>query len=167
VLKLAQKWEPLGSPEKDMEVRPDLVVYGRDSQLVSAVEIRNKRGASREWASQMRWNLLSHEIFRAARFLLLATPDRVFLWKAAGGKPVPAPPDFEADGKALFAPYVRRAGLSPETISANAFELIVGNWLSSLILGIESAAGETQHWLVASGFLAAVQGGRTEHQLAA
>jgi len=150
-----------------MEVRPDLVVYGRDSQLVSAVEIRNKRGASREWAAQMRWNLLSHEIFRAARFLLLATPDQVYLWKTSEGKPVPALPDFEADGRVLFAPYVRLAGLNPETFGSNAFELIVGNWLSSLILGIEPDTEDTQRWLTASGFLAAVRGGRTEHQLAA
>jgi hypothetical protein len=150
-----------------MTSQPDLIVYSRDGRMIAVVAIRNKRGASRAWAAQMRSNFISEGRFGTADFLLLATPDRVYLWKPEGKDPALIPPDYEVDGKALFAPYLEMAGLNPESFSANAFELIVGNWLSSLILGIESDAAAAPPLLAESDFLKAVRGGRTEHQLAA
>src|SRR4051812_47002285 len=117
-----------------MAAQPDFVLYDHDGRKVAIVEIKNKRGTTRDWATELRRNLAPYRKLGSAEFFLLITPDRLYLWKGIGDDPALIPPDNEADGMAAFEPYIRRAGLNPEQFSSNAFELIVATWLGELIL---------------------------------
>ena len=120
-----------------MSNRPDLVLYDRTGRLVAVVEVKAKRGTSREWAARLRQTLLAHdEAFSRAPFFLLATPDRLYLWKAGAGDSSQeaslAMPQLELDAKPLFGPYLERSGLRLENVGGEAFELVVMSWLGDL-----------------------------------
>lgn len=144
----------------------DLAIFGRSGRLKAVAEIKNKRGTSPRWAAQTRRNILAHGRSYSADFFLLVTPDRLYVWKGAGTKPVPTPPTYEADTESGFAPYFERAGVDPRSVSGDAFELLVGAWLSDVIRSEESAPeqGNGQSWLAKSGFLSAVKGGRIKYE---
>jgi hypothetical protein len=148
-----------------MSVHPTLVLYDRNDQKVATVEVKNKRGTSRQWAAEFRRNLADYGLLRGSEFFLLATPDRLYLWKESGKPSSLILPDYEADGASVLERYIRKAGLNPDGFSSNAFELIVANWLSFLALEIETPS--SQDWLVQSGLLDAIRMGRIEHQEAA
>jgi hypothetical protein len=65
----------------------DLSLYDRDGRLIAIAEVKNKRGTSPEWAAKFRRNLLVHSRYAQADFFLLATPDRLYVWKNAGATP--------------------------------------------------------------------------------
>lgn len=152
-----------------MKARPDIVLYDREGQLTTLVEVKNKPGTSRDWAAKLRRNMLAHGDIRMGDYFLLMTPDRLYLWKDAGGKPVPVEPTYEIDASPLLRPYFSGARVDPATVSGEAFELIVASWLADLTRSLapsEPPASE-EGWLAESGFLRAVQEGRVEHQAAA
>lgn len=152
-----------------MQPQADLTLYDRDGRPTAVVEIKNKMGTGREWAAQLRRNILAHGDFRSVEYFLLATPDRLYLWRGAGGKAVPGDPTFEIDAHPYLQPYFARARVDPATVSRQAFELIVGSWLADLMRSdsrTEKRESE-QSWLVDSGFLSAVSNGRVEYDLAA
>ena len=53
----------------------DIAVYDPDGQLQLVVEIKNRLGASAEWAARLRHNLLVHSFIPRAPYFLLALPD--------------------------------------------------------------------------------------------
>jgi hypothetical protein len=149
-----------------MATQPDLVLYDRDGRKTAIVQISNKRGTTGNWASQFRRNIAAYRKLGSAEFFLLVTPDRLYLWRGVGDDPALVPPHYEADGRGAFAPYVRRAGLDPEQLSANAFELIVTSWLSEGILQWDTHTTERDA-LQGSGFFEAIKNGRIDYQIAA
>lgn len=144
----------------------DLALYDRSGRLAAIAEVKNKLGTSREWAARTRRNILAHGHGYSADFFLLVTPDRVYVWKGADTEPVPAPPTYEADTGPGFAPYFERAGLDPHDVSGQAFELLVGAWLSDVIRSEEAMGkpSDDQNWLAKSGFRNAVKGGHVEYE---
>jgi hypothetical protein len=150
-----------------MSSRADLVLYDRNGQLTAIVEVKNKLGTSREWAAQLRRNILAHGEYYCADFFLLVTPDRLYLWKNAGTTPVLVSPMYEVDTQPIFAPYFKSAGIDPRHASGHAFELVVTAWLGDLVRSGERPEKLTngQRWLVESGFLTAVRDGRIEYEV--
>ena len=145
----------------------DLALYNRDGQLTVIAEVKNKLGTSREWATQLRRNILAHSGHYKADFFLLVTPDRLYLWKNAGTTPPLIPPHYEINAEPLFTPYFDRAGVDPHNISGQAFELVVAAWLSDLVRSEEplEQVPDGQKWLVESGFLTAVRDGRLAYEV--
>ena len=143
-----------------------LALYDRSGRLTAFVEVKNKRETSHEWAAQTRRNILAHGGLCNADFFLLVTPNRLYMWKDAGTDPFAVPPSYEADTQSAFAPYFESAGVDPERISGQAFELLVAAWLSDVIRAEETTGGSgtSQSWLVKSGFHTAVKDGRIEYQ---
>ena len=92
-------------------------MYDRSGEKVAVVEIKNRRGTSRQWATEFRRNLADYGLLRGAEFFLLATPDRLYLWRGAGDGSAMEPPDYEVDGGSVFARYFDRAHLDPDHIS--------------------------------------------------
>jgi len=43
-----------------MSSSADLALYDRNGQLTAVAEVKNKLGTSREWATQLRRNILAH-----------------------------------------------------------------------------------------------------------
>ena len=152
-----------------MATRPDFVLYDRHGRLAAIVEVKAKRGTSSRWAAEFRRNLLAHDAFQQAPFFLLITPDKVYLWKetsrpgGAGSSPIP--PDYELDAKSLFRRYLERAGLNPEDVSGQAFELIVMSWLGDLILQLPDVTQQPE--LEDSGLPQAAKDGRVAYPAAA
>jgi len=147
----------------------DVALYDHDGRLTAVAEIKNTRKTSREWAVKLRRNLLAHAGYGRVEFFLLATPDRLYLWKGAGVEPAPVQPRYDIDAAPIFRPYFEQAGVDPAAISAPAFELVVGAWLADLVRSgapSEQLVAE-QRWLIESGFLDAVRNGRVEYDIAA
>ena len=148
----------------------DFVLHSRDRRLTTLVEVKSRPNTSSSWATQLRRNRLAHgNPSRRGDYLLLATPDRIYLWKGASDDPATLHPSFEADARPLFAPYFQRAGVKAEGASPQAFELAVAAWLGDLVRAAEprEKLGAQQPWLVDSGFLDAVVGGQIEYATAA
>lgn len=147
----------------------DLALYDRDGQLIAIAEVKNKVGTSREWAAKLRRNILAHGGFRTIDFFLLVTPDRLYLWKDAGGEPTPVDPTYEVDAHPLLEPYFAGAGMNPADVSGRAFELVVAAWLADLVRseGSRENLADQQRWLAESGFLDAIRNGRLEYEVAA
>lgn len=149
--------------------RADLALYDRNGQLTALAEIKNKTGTSREWATELRRNMLAHGGFQSVPYFLLVTPDRLYVWKDAGTKPVSVQPAYVAETPSLLQPYFERTRVAPATVSGPAFELIVGAWLADLVR-LEELPGQAetgQRWLAESGFFDAVKQGRIEYDIAA
>jgi len=148
----------------------DFVLHSRDQRLTTLVEVKSRPNTSSSWATQLRRNRLAHgNPSRRGDYLVLATPDRLYLWKGAGDDPAPLQPSFEADARPLFAPYFQRAGVKAEGASPQAFELVVAAWLGDLVRAAEprEKLATQQPWLVDSGFLDAVVGGQIQYATAA
>lgn len=120
-----------------MSNQPDLVLYDKAGRLAVVVEVKAKRGTSKEWAARLRSNLLAQvDVLPRAPYFLVVTPDRLYLWKNAhedAGREAPVmPPHVEIDARPLFGPYLQRAGLELDQVSGQAFELVVMSWLGDL-----------------------------------
>ena len=151
-----------------MTRRMDLVAFGRNDEPVLFVEVRRKLGATSEWASRLRQNMLSDDTLAAASFFLIALPDRFFLWQEKGDDE-PREPDFVIDARPILGPYFSRAGISVDDIYEDAFALLVASWLGDLLRAenpAELLAGDSCDWLVDSGLFAALAGGHFEHGVA-
>jgi hypothetical protein len=148
----------------------DFVLHSRDQRLTTLVEVKSKPNTSSSWAAQLRRNRLAHgNPSPHGDFLLLVTPDKVYLWQGVDAGPDRLDPSFEVDARPLFAPYFQGTGVSASAASPQAFELVVASWLTDLVREAaprERLAAE-QSWLVKSGLLDAVAGGQIEYATAA
>lgn len=145
----------------------DIAIFDRSGQIAAVAEIKRQLGTSRDWAVQLRRNLLAHGIRRVGDYFLLITPDRLYLWKDAGMNPEKVPPTHEADMQPEFARYFEGAGIDPDDISGAAFELLIGAWFGQLTLLKDEAKdlAESRSWLAESGLLSAVKDGRIEYEV--
>ena len=86
----------------------DLALYDRDGQLAALADLRRKLGTSRQWASELRRNILAHGGFPTVKFFLVVTPDRLYVWKDAGAEPRLVKPTYEIDARPLLEGESRR-----------------------------------------------------------
>jgi hypothetical protein len=152
-----------------MAVIADLVGYKPDGQLALVVEAKSRRGTSRSWAVKVRQNMLAEDSTPSSRFLLLALPDRFYLWTDSDNARQVVEPSYELDARPFLQPYFERTGISPDHISGQSFELIVFSWLNDLIRsGVSDGVPQDQkNLLLESKLLDALRGGRIAIQVAA
>lgn len=145
--------------EINMSQIADLVAYKPDGQIALIVETKSKTDTSRVWATRMRRNMLAHGTLPDSRFLLLALPDRLYLWKDAVNTLDLVEPTYELDATPFFQPYYARANILPDHLSSQSFELIVTAWLNELIQsGIPANVPKAQRQILqASGLLEALK----------
>ena len=139
-------------------MQPDISVLDADGQTVLIVEVKNKAAAPREWAAEVRRNVLAKYTGPTPPFFLLATRDRFYFWKKHTGRSRLVQPDFDVEPNRFLRPYYP-VGLAANSLSGFALELAVGNWLRSLAHN-GTREGDGARWLSASGFLQAIHGGR-------
>ena len=139
----------------------DMVAYNPNGQIELLVEVKGRTDRSRLWATQMRRNMLAHGEAAKPRFLLLALPDRLYLWKDAGNTPDLIEPTYEIDATPFFQPYYSKARTTPDQLTGQSFELIVAAWLNELVnWGLPANMPEPQRrFLQESGLLDAIRGG--------
>jgi hypothetical protein len=99
--------------------------------------------------------------------VLLATPEKLYLWKRPAEASSPEPTAV-TDARRLFSSYLRRSNLDPAQVSGSTFEFIVGAWLNDFShhLWRPSAPDEVRA-LVDTGLLEAVENGHVVSDIAA
>ena len=147
----------------------DLAVYNRDEQLVLVAEVKNKLNATPEWAAQLRRNILAHGVYPNAPYLLVALPDRFYLWTDSCSQSERTEPNYAIDARPLLQPYFDQVGVAADQISRQSLELIIASWLGNIVYSdqIPEQLDESERWLTESGLYAAILGGRFEHEVAA
>ena len=152
-----------------MTSAPDIVVSAPDKRVQLVAEVKNKRGASADWAAQMRRNLLVHGVIPSAPYFLLATPDRFYLWKDHNSGQDVVPPDYEIESAGILASYIDRLGIPLAELSEPSLELLVTSWLHDLI-GFDHSREDAlpaYHWLFDSGLYEALTQGSVATEVAA
>jgi hypothetical protein len=120
----------------------NFVAYGRDGEVVLLVEAKSRRGTSEDWAAGLRRNMLSHGILPSSKFFLIATPDRLYVWKKGRSDQTPVRPEFTTDAAKVLQPYFQRLNQDPSRIGPEAFELLVLTWLNDVAGSVEGGAVE-------------------------
>ena len=140
----------------------DIAVHDRNHQLQLLVEVKSRQGASAQWASQMRRNLLAHGMISHARYFLLALPNSFYLWANAGADD--EMPAYVIDAKEALASYLGPQGLSLGDISHYGLELLVTSWLQDLVSSELSAETVTPglRGIFDSGLYADIKNGSVE-----
>jgi hypothetical protein len=150
-------------------MRYDAAVYSPDNKLELIAEVKARPDASEAWATQMRRNLIVHQLIPSAPYFLLALPDFFYLWRdsALGGEE--APPDYKVEAGTVLAPYLTKSQLPVKDLSEYGLELLVTAWLTELVASrlTKDTAGPEQQWLFDSGLYQAIRGGSVVTQAAA
>lgn len=144
----------------------DINVYDKDNQLVLAVKIQKKLNISELWAEAYYKTLVELEDLPQAPFFLLGSPDRFYLWKHDQKQLKTMKPNYSIDPESFLKPHYNRFSSS---ISKESLILVVDNWLDRLVhLGITSDLSlNEREWLVDSGLLDSIAGGRSVIKLSA
>ena len=144
----------------------DIAVFSPDNKLQLVVEVKNKKGATDEWAANMRRNLFAHSVVPSSPYFLLALPDHFYLWNSPGSAIDTKPPDYVASSRPILEPYINSSSHYWDTMSEYGLQLIINSWLNKLVnanLSRETAR-PYETWLLDSGLYSAIKHGyvRTE-----
>lgn len=140
-----------------MQFQPDIVIHDRSGTAVAVIEVKALSSVGVQEAASYLRNLFAHGVVPSARFVLLITPDKGYLW------PTPEAVLRESAPSLTF-PMGRivRHYLSAESASMPVRDLVlesvVKQWLSDLADGIEIDESVTRSPRE-SGFLDAVRDG--------
>lgn len=145
----------------------DFAVFSQDGQLAAIAEAKKKTDTRPGWATAWFRNYLAHQRSSAPPFVLLATPEKLYVWKRPLEASSPEPTAV-ADARRLFSSYLRRSNLDPADLSSRTFEFIVGAWLNDLSHHLwRPSAPEEVSAFVETGLLEAVENGRVVADIAA
>lgn len=149
----------------------DILVDNRNGQLVLAVEVKRKTGASSTWAASLRRNILAHGTFSQPPYFLMVFPDKFYLWSNNRFSDNQAylentEPDYTIDASSVLAPYFERSGFTPEQVSADSLELVIISWLGEIMTSryLSETTCQSQQWLIESGLHAAIAGGKVRQE---
>src|ERR1700736_4964440 len=101
----------------------DFVAYDKEGNVVLLAEAKSRRGTSEHWAARLRRNMLSHGVLPWAKYFLIATPERMYLWKQERPNQAEAAPEFTIDATKVLQPYFQKLQQEPSDIGPQAFEL--------------------------------------------
>lgn len=148
--------------------RSDIAVYGPDGTLQLIVEVKNRPGASSEWAARMLRNMVTHTEIPNAPYFMLALPDAFYLWKIRGPLSQDLDitesgfkPDHKIDARRVLDPYLDGSLSQLTDISEQGLELVVASWLTDLLnsdLSREKVDSDLR-WFFDSGLYDAIQRG--------
>lgn len=149
-------------PTQDIGI--DFIAYDQTGHPVLLAEAKSRRGTSAQWAAQLRRNMLAHGILPRAKYFLIATPDRMYLWAGDGAEPAEAPPKFTIDAAKEFQPYFEKFNQEPSGIGPQAFDFLVLTWLNDLAWSGEQMLKQdvSLRWLADSGLIESLHQARIE-----
>ncbi len=139
----------------------DVAVYSPDGKLQLVVEIKNRPGASTEWVTHMRRNLLVHAVIPPSPYFLLALPDFFYLWTDTLSVHELAPPAYQIKAAEVLAPYLDQTTQSLKDLSEYSLELLVTSWLEDVVEADlrRDMVGPHLQWLFDSGLYDAIAHG--------
>ncbi len=151
----------------------DILVYDTRRNLILTVVTKNVPGKSTEWAALMRHNFYTDENapLPNSPFFLFALADHFYLWKNVEDK-AEVKPTYDMNPLFAIEPYYDKTRYSLDDLNRESFELVVGFWLSGILLAYEKNdictaeplwLSEPNHeWLFGSGLFDAIKRGRIE-----
>jgi hypothetical protein len=110
----------------------DFIAYDREGHVVLLAEAKSRHGTSEHWAARLRRNMLAHGVLPWAKYFLIATPERMYLWKQERPNLAEGAPAFTIDATKELLPYFRKLHQEPSDIGPEAFELLVLTWLTDI-----------------------------------
>ena len=136
----------------------DFSIFDERGQLAAIAEAKGKTGVDSQWAKDWLRFRLEHERLAGPQFILLATPETMYLWKRQGDQYWPEP--LTAGAGQILAPYVSPR-LNLATMHGEPFESIVRSWLGELVHGLWRPETPDQHsMIIDSGLLETIESGR-------
>ncbi|MBV9768188.1 MAG: hypothetical protein JOZ32_01340 [Bryobacterales bacterium] len=149
----------------------DLIAYDREGNIVLLAETKSMPGTSKRWAAELRRNMLAHGALPQAKYFLIATPERIYVWKqdmkqeAASGETIF--PEFTIDAAQELQPYFEKFQQKPSEIGPEEFTLLVSSWLTNLAWAGEERGklSSSIAWLRDSGLQESLRGARVEMAL--
>src|SRR5215216_3652568 len=72
----------------------DFVAYDPEGRVLLLAEAKSRHGTSESWAARLRRNMLSHGMLPWSKYFLIATPERIYLWKQPQPNATEVPPEF-------------------------------------------------------------------------
>jgi hypothetical protein len=137
--------------------RADIAVFSSDYSLQLIIEIKTKKNASIEWASQYRHNLFVHNELPKSPYFMFVLPDQIFVWTNAIID-FDRKPDYQLETTAVLG-----TSLASELPSISQFglALITRAWLYLLTMSDLSPRELEPHqqWLIESGLYQAIKRG--------
>lgn len=146
-----------------MASTPDFTVYSPDHHLQMAVEVKYRPGASDEWASRFRRNLIAHAVLPDAHYFFLVLPEFSYLW--GNGEPATEAPSAKLRTEELLQSVFQSNPVRP--VNEEGLELAVQAWLQAVTLLPRDEVARRHAWLVASGLYDRIRNGRVEYRPAA
>jgi hypothetical protein len=145
----------------------DLVAYDPKGRVVLLAEAKSRGGTSAQWASSLRRNILAHGSLPPAKYFLIATPERIYLWQQDAASYSEAAPDFIVDATEELKPYFERFHQKPSEIGPEEFELLVSSWLTNIAWSGEARRTDNSSlgWLVESGLAESLREARVDMTL--
>ncbi|WP_013320697.1 hypothetical protein [Gloeothece verrucosa] len=145
----------------------DIAVYGNDKQLKLVIEVKARRGTTRDWAAKLRRNLYVNQFIPEVPFYLIALPDQFYLWKNIQNPNEVVLPDYQVNPQPFLSPYYSLTEWNETKFFHTTFELIMMSWLNQII-NLETP--ETldfiyQDWLLNSGLYEAIRGGEAKLEI--
>jgi hypothetical protein len=139
----------------------DLVVNNYQGKPILGVQLKTKMNTSSDWVVKFRHNILMDNSVQKIPFFLMAFPDRFYLWTEPDIYSNQSKPTYIIDALPVLKLYFERAGIMPEKIRGDSFELLVASWFSDLIHSeqLPEEFDASQHWLIDSGLYVAISGG--------
>ena len=150
---------------KYKDLRWDLLVNNYQGKPILGVEVKAKMNTSSDWAVKFRHNILIDNPVQKIPFFLMAFPDHFYLWTEPDIYSNQSKPNYIIDALSVLKPYFERAGIMPEKIRGDSFELLVASWLSDMINSeqLPEEFDQSQRWLIDSGLYMAISGGNLKY----
>lgn len=139
-------------------MRPDIVGFDRNGQIRLVAEVKNRRGVSPDWATQLRRNIVAHSPPVTEAYFLVVLPDQLYLWKPTSQTDLDRKPDWQSKVPQW---------VSEHTSSTSALEVSSFGWLSDLtrLTSPEALRHDPDWaWATESGLADSLRGGRVEIQ---
>lgn len=120
----------------------DFVAYDREGRVLLLAEAKSRHGTSDSWAAGLRRNMLSHGLLPSSKYFLIATPERLYLWRQEQPEIADAPPQVTMDAGKVLEPYFNKLKQEPSKIGPEAFEHLVLTWLKDIAQSVDRGASD-------------------------
>ena len=143
----------------------DLLVNNYRGKPILGVQLKTKINTSSDWAVKFRHNILMDSYVQKIPFFLMVFPDRFYLCTNPEIYSSQIERIYCTDTLSVLKPYFEGAGIIPEKIREDSFELLVASWLSDIINSekLPEEFDESQRWLIDSGLYTAISGGHLKY----
>jgi len=140
----------------DMTYRSDFALRAVDGTILALVEVKNREDLSPEVAASIRRNRIVHGL-HPARYFLLLSQDKGYIWRDGGRGGRSAPPTAEFSMKEVIGRYLPDRDPT-ERLKGVQLELIIGKWLDDMTTGMLRQPTSAETALASTRFLDDIEG---------